>query len=191
MSDMVTITQVFARFVVGAIDSDFPEGHGLDSDGSPVTELADIAERLAEGDREGALTLLADPGINDAHDKLRAALDAQEVPHQALEPVGEEPCRWCGKSDKIAPVLDAAVETLTCERCGATWSPERVFGDRPTPLFDAIDQAELAKLDDIADLLTDDELTADQTLDRIEAIVKETRQPEDERESTEEGKPNA
>lgn len=86
MPDTVTITQVFAGFVVGAIDSDFPEGRGLDSDGSPVAELADIAERLAEGDREGALTLLADPGINDAHDELRAALDAQEVPHQALEP---------------------------------------------------------------------------------------------------------
>jgi hypothetical protein len=67
-------TRALARFFAAAVDADFPEGQGLDSDGTPTTEAADIADQLAKGDRAGALSLLADPGISDDHDALRAAL---------------------------------------------------------------------------------------------------------------------
>lgn len=69
-------TKALARFFAAAVDADFPEGRGLDSDGCPVSEAADIAELLAEGDRGATLNLLADLGINDDHDALRTALEA-------------------------------------------------------------------------------------------------------------------
>lgn len=56
-------------------------------------------------------------------------------------------------------------------------TPEQVDGEGETPVMDRLDEAELAKLDDIRDLLKDEELTAEQILDRIEAIVSEFPAP--------------
>jgi len=64
----------------------------------------------------------------EMRDLLAAALDAQEVPHQALEPVEEEPCDYCGGDGGhwVTPgrMVDGKpvkkTRLVTCEHCKGT-----------------------------------------------------------------------
>ena len=89
-----------AEFFVGAFEADFPEGRGLDGESSALCAATDIAEVLAQGG--DPLSMLAEPGLFEAHDKLRAALaqeDADQLEQQVEERLNlDEIVAWCDDS---------------------------------------------------------------------------------------------